>query len=211
MIRINLLGIPRQKKGKRASAAAASDFGGGGSGPSAAVLLLAGLVIGVIAAGAWMWKDKAAGTEIATQMEHEQQEGKRLADVKTRFDKRSEEAKAFEKRVKVIDQLRADQSGPVKLLNTVGGTVNSTDAVWLNSMSESGTKVDFEGMALSTHAVANLMTNLKNSGYFKSVEIKDATQDSQSKDVTQFVFHLSCEKIPPAASSSTAAPAQPKS
>ena len=33
----------------------------------------------------------------------------------------------------VIDQLRAAQAGPVKLLDTIGQTVNGTEAVWLNT------------------------------------------------------------------------------
>ena len=106
------------------------------------------------------------------------------------------EAEASEKRVKVIDQLRADQSGPVNLLNTIGNTVNNTDAVWLLNMSESGTSIGIDGMALSTQAVANLMTNLKRSGYFKTVEIKETTQDPSFKDAQAFTFSLNCEKQP---------------
>jgi hypothetical protein len=40
------------------------------------------------------------------------------------------------------------------------------------------------------------MTNLKRTGYFKTVEIKDATQDAGVKDMTQFNFNLVCEKQP---------------
>ena len=34
----------------------------------------------------------------------------------------------------LIDALRAAQSGPVSLLDTIGTTVNNTDAVWLSSL-----------------------------------------------------------------------------
>ena len=118
---------------------------------------------------------------------------------KTKADKATlatKEAENFEKRVKVIDQLHNDQTGPVTLLNTVGNTVNVTDAVWLSNMTDSGNNINIEGQALSTTAVANLMTNLKRTGYFKNVEIKDATQDAGIKDMTQFNFSLICEKQP---------------
>ena len=96
----------------------------------------------------------------------------------------------------MIDQLRADQAGPVNLLNTIGNTVNNTDAVWLVNMNESGSSIAIDGMALSTQAVANLMTNLKRSGYFKTVEIKETIQDPSFKQAQAFTFTLNCEKQP---------------
>jgi hypothetical protein len=52
-------------------------------------------------------------------------------------------------------------------------------------------------MALSTQAVANLITNLKRSGYFKNVEIKEAIQDPSFKEAQAFTFSLNCEKQQP--------------
>jgi len=57
---------------------------------------------------------------------------------------------------------------------------------------------------LSTNAVANLMTNLMKTGYFKSVEIKETYQDEGEKKLQAFNFTLTCEKQPPAASSTPA-------
>jgi Tfp pilus assembly protein PilN len=98
--------------------------------------------------------------------------------------------------VKVIDQLRADQSGPVRLLTTIGDSVNNTEAVWLSNMTDKGDSLNIDGTALSTVAVANLITSLKHTDYFKSVEIKSAAQDPQSKEMTAFQFTLVCEKKP---------------
>jgi Tfp pilus assembly protein PilN len=98
--------------------------------------------------------------------------------------------------VDVIDQLRANQAGPVNLLSTVADTVNATDAVWLNTMKDEGAAINIEGMALSVNAVANLMQNLKKTNYFKSVEIKESYQDEGVKDMQAFVFTLVCEKQP---------------
>jgi Tfp pilus assembly protein PilN len=196
MIRINLLGLPRPKKGKRGGAAAAAAAGVPGEGPGAVLFLVAGLVIGVLGFGYTYWAASNEQKRLEKEMQAAIAEGTRLSAVKQKYDQRKKEADAFEKRVKVIDELRAAQSGPVDLLNTIGTTVNNTDAVWLAGMSEAGNNVNIEGMALSTQAVANLITNLKRSGYFKNVEIKDATQDPQVKDMTTFNFTLQCEKQP---------------
>lgn len=96
----------------------------------------------------------------------------------------------------MIDQLRANQFGPVSLLNTVGNTINSTDEVWLSTMNDSGTSITLKGVGLSVHGVANLMRNLQRTGYFKSVEIKETFQDDSVKDMQAFVFTLVCEKQP---------------
>jgi Tfp pilus assembly protein PilN len=196
MIRINLLGVPRPKKGKRASAATVASVSMPGEGPGAGMLLAVGAVLGLVVAGGLWWMANNESKEVTAKLEKANAEGARLAQVKTKYEQRKKEAENFEKRVKVIDQLHNDQQGPVILLNTVGNTVNVTDAVWLSNVTDSGNNINIEGQALSTIAVANLMTNLKRTGYFKTVEIKDATQDAGVKDMTQFNFNLVCEKQP---------------
>ena len=94
----------------------------------------------------------------------------------------------------MIDQLRANQKGPANLLATMGETVNSTEAVWLSKMNDTGASIDLNGTALSNNAVANLLANLKKTGLFKNVEIKETVQDAAVKDYQAFNFTISCEK-----------------
>jgi len=96
--------------------------------------------------------------------------------------------------VDVIDQLRANQSGPVSLLAMIGDTVNSTEAVWLNSMQDQGASVAIDGTALSSDAVANLISNLQKTGFFSNIEIKETYQDESVKDMQAFQFTLTCAK-----------------
>jgi hypothetical protein len=42
--------------------------------------------------------------------------------------------------------------------------------------------------------VANLMSNLQKTGYFRNVEIKESIQDESIKDMQAFTFTLTCEK-----------------
>jgi len=189
MIRINLLGLPKPKRGKRAAAVAVA-----GEGPSP---VLVGVIVAAITVGAngfYYLKLVRERDKIAADMAKAEAENRRLATVKAKYEQQLKDAEIYTRRVKVIDKLRAEQLGPVELLSMIGDTVNGTDAVWLNSMKETATGVDIEGMALSTHAVANLMANLKRTGYFKSVEIKETFQDDSVKDMTAFSFTLSCER-----------------
>ena len=61
-------------------------------------------------------------------------ENQRLADVKAKYEASKKKADMYERRVRVIDELKSAQSGPVDLLNLVADTINSTDAVWLETM-----------------------------------------------------------------------------
>jgi len=194
MIRINLSGKPKQKS-KRGGGAAAAEFESTGS-PNSLNVLLA-IVVLAVSVGAVMWyqgqfaKD---ATSIQSQMDAAQREAQSLAQTRARFEQRQKIKDEYESRVKVIDSLRSSQAGPVELLTMVSSTVNNTDEVWLNAMSDGGTNVSVDGTALSTNAVANLMTNLMKTGYFKSVEIKETYQDEQEKKIQAFNFSLNCEK-----------------
>jgi type IV pilus assembly protein PilN len=152
-------------------------------------LLLAGVLNGAY----WMQLDKQKKS-IAIKMEQAEQKNRELADVKARYLERQRQAENYKRRVDVIDQLRSNQSGPVNLLAMVGETINNTEAVWLNNVKDQGASVDIEGMALSADAVANLISNLQKTGYFKNIEIKEAAQDETVKDMQAFQFSLTCEK-----------------
>lgn len=205
MIRINLLGVPKAKRGKRPSAPVSA-----GEGPSTAMLVLVFLI--VLGAGLWGWYTMVdhQRDQLRTDLQREQAENARLADVKNKYEAAKRKADLFEQRAKVIHQLEQQQTGPVNLLNMVADTVTKTDAVWLEAMTDDGRSIDFTGFALSPDAVANLMANLDKTGKFKSVEIKETSQDSSIKELQAFKFELICEKSlgggPPSAAASTAAP-----
>ena len=192
MIRINLLGAQKGKnKRSAASAAAVMEVGDVGS-PKMKVLVVL-VLAGLVNAGYWYQLDKQH-KDIAAKMEVALRKNAELADVKARYMERQREAENYKRRVDVIDQLRAAQAGPVNLLNTIGQTVNSTEAVWLNSMKDQGTSVDIDGMALSNDAVASLISNLQKTGYFTNIEIKETYQDDTFKEMQAFNFTLTCEK-----------------
>ena len=192
MIRINLLGAQKGKnKRSAASAAAVMEVGDVGS-PKLKVLVVL-VLAALVNVGYWYQLDKQH-RDIAAKMEVALRKNAELADVKARYLERQREAENYKRRVDVIDQLRAAQSGPVDLLNTVGQTVNNTEAVWLNSMKDQGASIDIDGMALSTDAVASLISNLQKTGHFKNIEIKETYQDDTFKEMQAFNFTLTCEK-----------------
>ncbi|PYY03967.1 MAG: hypothetical protein DMG64_06005 [Acidobacteria bacterium] len=198
MIRINLLGKSKPKSRRSAMATTAIEFESGGS-PNSSNAMAAIIVLAITVGSIWWYQTQLnnQALEIKKQMDAAQREAQQLAQTKARFEQRQAVRDEYEQRVKIIDSLRASQSGPVDLLTTVSATVNNTDEVWLVAMSDAGNNVNVEGTALSSNAVANLMTNLMKTGYFKTVEIKEAYQDEAEKKLQAFNFSLICEKLPP--------------
>ena len=201
MIRINLLGIPKTKRGKRAAAPSLPS-----EGPSPVFLgLIMFLATGVVLGYLYLQVNKQHD-RLQNDLQVAIRENQRLSEVKATFEKTQKESEQFRRRVQVIDQLQAARTGPVDFLNQVATTINNTDAVWLQTMTDDGRSINFTGMALSPNAVADLMVNLQKTGFFKSVEIKETSQDSTVKEMQAFKFELICEKV----SGQPQAPAQPK-
>ena len=193
MIRINLLGAPKpkSKRGSSAASAPSLEIGNVGS-PLIKVAVSLALLAGANAF--YMYRLKHQAESIASKMQVAEQRNRELSVVKAKYVERQKQADNYKRRVDVIDQLRAAQAGPVNLLNTIGDTVNGTEAVWLSTMKDQGNSIAIQGMALSTDAVAELITNLQKTGYFKNIEIKETYQDEQIKDMQAFQFELTCEK-----------------
>ncbi len=191
MIRINLLGTPKSKSKKGPAFSMPSlDFNVGSPMVQVAVVLI---IAGLLNAGYWYRLDREKQS-IAASMQKAEQKNRELADIKTRYMERQRQADAYKRRVDVIDKLREDQTGPISLLAMIGDTINGTEAVWLNSMQDQGANIAIDGTALSSDAVANLITNLQKTGYFKNIEIKETYQDDSVKEMQAFQFTLTCEK-----------------
>ena len=196
MIRINLLGAPKPKRGKR---------GGGGAvtvptvsvpteGPS---ILVIGLIVLLVFAGinyGYFRKISNDQAKLQAGLKVADKQIATLSLVKAAYLEKQKQHDALKHRFDVIDQLRANQAGPVNLLSTISNTVNSTDAVWLNTMQDTGNTILLEGVALNNISLANLMENLRKTEYFQSVEMKETYQEDVVKDIQSFSFTLVCEK-----------------
>src|SRR3954467_916453 len=195
MIKINLLGVPKPKRGKRSGGSAAPEMGGGGEGMNPLIPLV--LAAAVCAGGVYIFYNRqvSRGEQIASDKVKAERENRSLSEVKATFERKQREADNYRRRVEVIDQLRTSQgTGPVSLLTLVGDTVNATDAVWLGKLTDESGSIKIEGTALNVHAIANLMNNLQKTGYFKTVEMTESIQDDQKvADIAAFNFMITCE------------------
>lgn len=198
MIRINLYqGGQKAKKGRRAASPPVNI----GDTAIGVFLLLSIVAVVVLTAAANYWyysKLNSKTAEIQADKARVEQEFRRLSQVKLSYQERERQKELYKKHVDVIDQLRANQSGPVKLLSMLAQTVNKSDDIWLNTMHDDQTAgtIGLKGSALSVHAIADLMRNIQDTGFFKSVDLRSAEQDAGVKDLQVFNFELVCAKQP---------------
>jgi Tfp pilus assembly protein PilN len=192
MIRINLLGSPKAK-GKKGPAFSMPSFDLGNMGGPIVQVAAVLLIAAAVNFGYWYQLDREK-KEIEVRTRLAEQKNRELADIKVRYMERQKQADSYKRRVDVIDQLRTNQTGPLSLLAMIGDTVNGTEAIWLNSMQDQGANVAIDGTALSSDAVANLISNLQKTGFFSNIEIKESYQDESVKDMQAFQFTLTCAK-----------------
>ncbi len=196
MIRVNLLGDARSKKKRSARMPITFAPAGGG--------VILGLLLGVIVlAAAVQWYRYnglvAAGEKMDTEIAALQREKAELAQVQSQYDTFSKRKELLTARINVIEQLKSQQAGPVILLNTLAGAVSSTDTLWLTSIDKVKDKLTLNGTALSMRAVADLMTRLQASKQFRSVDLKETSQDTRAGEVETFTFAVDILFPPPAA------------
>ncbi|MFN8059426.1 MAG: PilN domain-containing protein [Vicinamibacterales bacterium] len=146
------------------------------------VLLLAATGAGI---GWWYWTLTQQAEQVETQITAAQSEVARLKSVLQQVDQFEQRREQLRQRVALIEELRADQSGPVHLLDELSRHL--PERLWLTDLKQTGADITFDGVTTSLTSLADFVANLEGSAYFKKpVEILDSQVDAQ-KDGTDLV------------------------
>lgn len=168
MIRINLLAADRPaKKGKRAAAAT--------PGATQAYLILGVFAGGaaLVAAGAFVWVSgqiRDLDGKISTLEARQRQ----LQAIKQQVDELERKRSTFQQKVDLIEKLKAEQSGPVHMLDELSKSL--PDFVWLTTLEQSGNAVKLVGESNGLTSVAEYMTSLERTGWFPTVDLVSSTE-----------------------------------
>jgi len=182
MIRINLLGQARPKAAKQAVPLEAT---------LQIILFVAAVAVaGVILVTIYFSQSRQldqANKEIARL----QAEKASLQQIKQDVDRFESEKSTLQQRIDVIETLQKNRSGAQDLLQMVANTVVRVDSLWLTELNRTSDSLQIKGEAGSINAVANFITELKRSGYFDKIEIKDAKEDDLEPGVETYGFEMS--------------------
>jgi type IV pilus assembly protein PilN len=181
MIRINLLGQARPKAAKTTVPLEATI-------QVIFALVALGLALAVLSITYFQQKHELDETnkKIATL----RAEKATLQTIKAEVDRFESQKAVLQQRINVIETLQKNRSGGQELLQMVANTVVRVDSLWLTDLSRKGDALEIKGQAGSINAVANFITQLKRSGYFSNVEIKEATETDLVKSAQTFGFSM---------------------
>jgi type IV pilus assembly protein PilN len=198
MIRINLLGRARPKATRTTVPLEAT---------LQYVLLVIALVVSLGALyGHYLLLDRE-NTKILAHIQKQTGEKARLEQLKQQVDNFEKQRAVLQQRIGVIEELQRNRTGGQELFEAIANTVSRTDTLWLTSVERKGDALTINGSAGSINAVANYITQLKRSGYFQTVEIKESHQDDTSKTIEIFTFSLTAQfGLPQTAGTAPAAP-----
>jgi len=201
MIRINLLGQPRPRKARTGGAPMEGAF--------QAIFVVIALAVGFGALALHYFQMKSDQNKLQVEITNLTAERTRLQGVKSEVDRRQQEKSALKQRIDVIEQLQRNRTGGQELLDALANTVNRVDELWMTKVTKKGNSLEMEGAADSLNAVANFITELKRSGYYDKVEIKETKQDDTHPAVTTFKFTLSADfTLPSQGAAAQQAPAK---
>ncbi len=184
MIRINLLGQVRPKTTGRAVPLEAT---------IRVLMLLAGVGLALIILGIRYVTMKSDLDKTKQEIARAMQEKQRLEGVRQQVEQYERDMGALQQRISVIEELQRNRTGGQELLQMVANTVARTDALWLTSLTRKGNTLSIEGEAASINAVASFITQMKRSGYFGNIEIKEAKENDITKNVETFFFTMTAD------------------
>ena len=205
MIRINLLGVQRQKARK------ASPWLDGNSRATLACCVVFGLTAAGI--GAWYWSLTREAARLQTEIGVAQAEVARLTVVLAEVRRAEERRAQLQQRVAIIEELRRGQSVPVQMLDHVSRSV--PDLLWLTSLEQKDDAVSLEGRTTTLISLADFVANLgTNRLVAKPIDIANSQVEgntsAQGPELIKFSVKAPLAKAEaPPTPSGTAAPGTP--
>ncbi len=197
MIRVNLIGGPKKKAGKAK--------GSGFQLPTNLLpILWAAVILGAAGYG-YLWRGDlmSQSADLSARIASAEAQKAQLQSVIDQ-DAVFEGRKAMlESRIAAIESLQRDQVSPVVSLDILSQAINESEYVWLSQLGQSNTQFNMAGTGTSNNAIADFMSSLEATGYFRNINL--VNMQGAEGAVT---FSLSCEFVPPALPRTVSDPAE---
>jgi type IV pilus assembly protein PilN len=200
MIRINLLAAERERTKKKAVT-----FGTAGQKMAVGCSMI--LVLAVMFIGWRYWTISRDSNQLDAAISNAQQETTRLHSVIQQVQQFEQRKAQLQQRVVLIEQLRKGQTGPVHMLDQISRAL--PPMLWLTELKQTNDDVEINGRCTNQTGVAEFISNLEASGYFKrSIDIVSTnTEPSPQAGAELIRFTLKATFQQPDAAKTPAAPA----
>lgn len=154
------------------------------------ILMIGGLIVGVVVGGGWWLLEKNKLSDRRDQVATKEVEAQRLESIIKEVEEYQKRKDSLQKRIDLINQLKQNQKGPVKIMDRVSQDL--PDLVWLDRMVMSGGQITLNGRGLNPNAIANFVENIKNDPLFEEPDLSSLNQVSLNPLVYSFdmTFHF---------------------
>ncbi len=149
-------------------------------------ILVGVLLVGIGAVGVTYWRLSSTLRGIEQEIAVNQKEFERLKPIIAEVEKFKKNNAELKHKIEVIEKLKADQYGPVRIMDEVSKAL--PDLLWLSDLNLSGSTITLKGRALNENAVANFISNLDASPYFAEPTLRIMAQDNKGI----FSFDMAC-------------------
>ncbi len=173
MIKVNLLPVKRKKKPK----------------PIPTFIISAALITG-ITLGVMLFLVFLFNARLSTKKNIFQANEQKIAELKQKIkevENYEKLNKTIQEKNSIIEQLRNNQSVPVKLLDEISKLLPK--GVWLNAMTVSGGNIDIDGYAFDNSEIVSYVQNLKNSQMLTEVYLQESKSTTIEK-ISLYMFKL---------------------
>lgn len=192
MIKINLVREGRAVRGAGAVTGAPATA----AAPTSAtnILLATGVILGIVVAGGWWFLVNRKLNERKEMVAQKQVEAQRLEQIIKDVEDYQKQKDSLQKRIDLINQLKQNQKGPVRLMDRVSQDL--PDLVWLDRMTVSGGLVTIDGRGLNPNAIANFVENIKNDPMFEEPDLSSVLQISAVPLVYGYTMNFHFSYVP---------------
>ena len=155
-------------------------------------VLLGALVVsfGIVGAMYLIWNGSISNLEV--ELRKQKAEQTRLVGIRLENTKYERERAQLEQRVKAVQVLQAGRVGPTEFMSALGSVVSKTPTdVYFQSVTHQGERVAIQGQAGSANSVAALLAQLKASGSFDDVQLRQLYEDDK-ESLVNYKFDLDC-------------------
>lgn len=201
MIKINLVSEGKVAVGRRQEAVAT-----GVPGKVNNLYFVGCVFLGMLYCLGMWWHLTSVKKDLDEKIRKAQEEVDRLKSIIDEVNKFERQKASLEKKINLINDLKRNQKGPVRLMDEVSKAL--PDLVWLNNMNLAGNTIGIRGKAMTPNAIANFIENLKKSTFFA-----EPTFDSLNQEGAIYNFGLSVvftyvvpQPAPPPSPSTTSPP-----
>ncbi len=181
MIKINLLAEGKRPVAVRKARTAAAPAGGSRIEWAVWSLVLFTLIGALVFAGWWWMLDRTIERN-EQEIARAEEEVKQLEEIIRQVEEFKRQKAELEHKIAVIQELRANQRGPVRVMDEISRAL--PELLWIDRMSVGPASITLTGRAFNSNAVANFIENLDRVPEFDEPVLRDLAQGNEVYNYT---------------------------